>query len=324
VAHNVLADSLFWEGQFVAARTHAEQGTALYDRQQHHALAALYGGYDPGVACLSYEAFSLWALGYPDCSFKKMGDMLTLAHELPHHPTSLAYAQFFATLRSQYCREGQAVLEHAKAAISLATAQDFPAFMAGATIAQGWALARQGEKTEGLARIHQGLALYRAGGGEWARSYFLALLAETYGDIGQTEEGLAVLTETLVAVHRTGEHFWEAELYRLKGELSLKSRQVEDKSKTSQDKSGVRGPESPPPNPQAEAEGCFLKAIEIARHQQAKALELRVTISLARLWQQQGKSTKARNMLSEIYGWFTEGFDTKDLQEAKALLEELS
>jgi predicted ATPase len=314
VAHDVLADNLHWEGQFVAARAHAEQGTALYDRQQHHVLASLYGGYDPGVACLSFEAVSLWALGYPDRSTKQMGDALTLAQELPHHPYSLAFAQTVATWLSQWRREGQAVLEHAEAVISLSTAQEFPLLVAFATVPQGWALARQGEEKEGLACIHQGLALYRAVGGELIQSYFLALLAETYGDIGQTEEGLAVLAEALVAVLRTGEHFWEAELYRLQGQLTLQKFQV----------SSFKFQASSNPQAAVEAEACFQQAIEIARRQQAKSLELRAAMSLSRLWQQQGKKDDAQQLLVEIYHWFTEGFDTKDLLEAKALLEELA
>src|SRR5439155_15808593 len=155
-------------------------------------------------------------------------------------------------------------------------------------------------------------------GAEVSQSYYLALLAEAYGKAGQAEDGLAALAEALTAVDKSGERFYEAELYRLKGELSLQS--------------GVRSPESETPNPQhptpsttpeAEAEVCFLKAIEIAQRQQAKSLELRAVMSLSRLWQQQGKQEEARQMLADIYGWFTEGFDTKDLQEAKALLQEL-
>jgi len=317
VAHDVLADSLYWDGQFVAARTHTEQGTALYDRQQHHVLASLYGGYDPGVACLGIEALSLWALGYPARSSKKLADTLTLAHELSH-PYSLAYAQFIATWLFQNRREGRAVLEYAEAVISLSIAQEFPFWVAWATIPQGWALARQGEQKEGLACLHQGLALYRAVGGEVSQSYFLALLAETYGEMGQTEEGLAVLAEALATVEKNGEHFWEAELYRLKGTLTLQKFQVSGSKFQVQEslKSEVRGPES-------EAEACFLKAIEIARQQQAKSLELRAVMSLSRLWQSQGKKDEARQRLAEIYSWFTEGFDTADLKEAKALLGEL-
>src|SRR5262245_22621378 len=309
VAHDVLAENLFHEGQFVAARAHAEQGTALYDRQQHHTLASLYGT-DPGVACLTFEAFSLWVLGYPARSSQKMRDMLTLAHELPHHPYSLALAQIIPAYISQWRREEQAVLAHAEAAISLSTAQEFPMWVVYATVPQGWALARQGEQTEGLARIHQGLALYRSMGGGLVQSYFLALLAETYGEMGQIEEGLTVLAEALAAGHRIGEHFWEAELYRLKGQLTLQKFQV----------SSSKFQASSNPQAGAEAEGCFHQAIEIARQQQAKSLELRAVMSLARLWQSQGKKDAARQMLAEIYGWFTEGFDTKDLQEAKALL----
>jgi hypothetical protein len=128
---------------------------------------------------------------------------------------------------------------------------------------------------------------------------------------------LDVVAEALAAVRKRGTYLWEAELYRLKGELTLQKWSVASSQLP------VTNPQSPTPNPQAEAEACFLKAIEIARTQEAKSLELRAVMSLARLWQQQGKQHAARNMLSEVYGWFTEGFDTKDLQEAKALLDAL-
>jgi predicted ATPase/DNA-binding winged helix-turn-helix (wHTH) protein len=320
VAHDVLADNLCWEGQLVTAHAHAEQGTALYDRPQHHVLASLYGGYDPGVACLTYEAVSLWALGYPTHSSKKMGEAFTLARELPHHPYSLAWAQFIATLLSQYRWERQAVLEHAEAIISLSITQEFPLWAAWATVLQGWALAREGKEKEGLAHMNQGLALCRTMGAELLQSYFLALLAETYEETGQIEEGLTVLAEALATVDRTGEHFWEAELYRLYGELSLRIGETE---------TGRIGDKKPLPGspilrfPVSSPEGCFHKAIEVAQHQHAKSLELRATMSLARLWQRRGKKDEARQMLADIYGWFTEGFDTKDLQEAKRLLEAL-
>jgi predicted ATPase len=153
--------------------------------------------------------------------------------------------------------------------------------------------------------------------------YFLTLLAEAYGKEGQGEEGLSVLAEALAVVDRTGERVYEAELYRLKGTLMLQSQASLGQVNTGQDKSKDTNSQSPAPNPQLEAEACFLKAIEIAQRQQAKSLELRAVMSLARLWQSQGKQDEAQQILSEIYGWFTEGFDTKDLQEAKALLEEL-
>ena len=149
--------------------------------------------------------------------------------------------------------------------------------------------------------MRQGLAAYRATGAEVRRPYFLALLAETYGKTGQPSQGLSVLTEALTMVDKTAEGWWAAELHRLKGELLLRQA-----------------------SPTEEVEGCFRQALEIARPQQAKSLELRAAMSLSRLWQQQGKRAAAHELLAPIYGWFTEGFDTADLQEAKALLEELS
>ena len=161
-----------------------------------------------------------------------------------------------------------------------------------------------------MAQMRQGLAAYRATGSEVTLPYWLTLLAEAHGHMGQREEGLTLLAEALAAAHRTGERWCEAELYRLKGKLTLQST--------------VQGTTSTVQSPKAEAEGCFQKAIEIARRQQAKSLELRAAMSLSRLWQQQGKRTEARDLLAPVYGWFTEGFDTADLQEAKALLDELS
>jgi predicted ATPase len=167
--------------------------------------------------------------------------------------------------------------------------------------------------------MNQGLAAWQATGAEQALSYCLALLAEAYGKVGQAEKSLAVLAEALDFVQRTGERFYEVELYRLKGQLTLQQFNVQGSTFK------VTNPHSLTPNPQAEAEAeaCFLKAIEIARKQQAKSLELRVVVSLSQLWQQQGKREEARQLLAEIYGWFTEGFDTADLQEAGALLAEL-
>jgi predicted ATPase len=169
-------------------------------------------------------------------------------------------------------------------------------------------LAEWGQAEEGLAQIRQGLATCQAIGAGLNQSYHLALLAEAYGKAGQTEDGLATLAEALTVVDKTEERFYEAELYRLKGELTLAQSSVQSLASSVQ----------------KEAEECFWKAIEIARKQQAKSLELRAVMSLARLWQQQGKKDNARQMLAEIYGWFTEGFDTKDLQEAKVLLQQLA
>jgi predicted ATPase len=192
--------------------------------------------------------------------------------------------------------------------MTFGTQHGFVQWAAGGTVISGWVLAEQGQPEEGIARIGQGIGAWRSPGTEITLPYFHVLLAEAYGKGGQVEEGLTVLAEALALVPKTDERFYEAELYRLKGELTLQQ-------------AGVRGPES---EVQQEAEACFHQAIEIARRQQAKSLELRAVMSLSRLWHQQGKQREAYRMLSEIYGWFTEGFDTKDLQEAKALLEELA
>jgi len=198
---------------------------------------------------------------------------------------------------------------------------------------QGWALAEQGQSEEGISQIRQGLATCQAiGSGLW-QSYHLVLLAEAYGKAGQAENGLAVLAEALTVVDKSGERFYEAELYRLRGELTLAQSktslgQVSNKSQASQgqaeDKSEVADPHPLTLDPPAEAEACFRKAIAIAQRQQAKSLELRAVMSLARLWQRRGKKAEAHQLLSPIYNWFTEGFETKDLQEAKALLGDLA
>jgi predicted ATPase len=186
-----------------------------------------------------------------------------------------------------------------------------------ATALRGWALIEQGKGEEGITQIRQGLAALQVAGHELLRLYFLALLAESYGKVGQPEAGLTQVTEALEAIHKTEGYFYEAEMYRLKGQLTLQKFQVAGS------KFQVASPRPLTPNPQAEAEECFLKAVEIARRQQAKSWELRAVMSLSRLWQQQGKTEEARQMLAEIYDWFTEGFDTVDLKDAKALLEEL-
>jgi len=207
-------------------------------------------------------------------------------------------------------------------------------FAVQGSILRGWTLAEQGQMEAGISRMRQGLAAFQVMGIESTRPYNLALLAEVYGKAGRREEGLTTLAEALAIVDKTGERMYEAELYRLKGELTLaqssvqglmSSVQTNQKAKSKRQKSKITNPQSLISNPQAEskAEACFHTAIDIARQQQAKSLELRVAMSLARLWLQQGKKIEARQLLAEVYHWFTEGFETKDLQEAKALLDEL-
>jgi class 3 adenylate cyclase/predicted ATPase len=316
-ARNAVGQPFYFQGEFVSAREHFEQGIAVYDPQQHHTLAALYGT-DPGEHSLVFIAYILWALGYPDQALKRIHEALTLTQKFSH-PFSQAFVLNGVTAVHMSRRDALAAQEWAEATIALCAEQGFALILAAGTIIRGWALTEQGRGGEGIAQIHQGLTAWRATAAKGALPLFLALLAEAYGKTGQAKEGLNVLAEALELVQKTEERRFEAELYRLKGELTLQKFQVQGLKFQVQESpvSGVRSPES-------EAEEYFSLAIEISQRQQAKSLELRATVSLARLWQTQGKQHEAHQMLSDIYNWFTEGCDTRDLQEAKTLLDELS
>jgi len=299
-AHRALGVTLFQQGAVNTAHTHCTQGMTLYEPQQHRAAAFLYGD-DAGVICHRYAAWALWYLGYPDQGLARNQEAVILARQSAH-PFSLGFALSGSAVFHQFRLEMQAVQEHAEAAMRLAKEQGFPYWMAFGAILRGWVLVCQGQTREGIEQMHQGLMDYHATGAEALRPYFLALLADVHGMLGEPEAGLAVLAEALTLEETTGERWCEPELYRLKGELLLQQ-------------SSDNHPE---------AESCFQQAIRIAQHQQAKSWELRAATSLARLWQQQGKRQEAYDLLAPIYGWFTEGFDTADLQEAKTLLEELA
>jgi predicted ATPase len=285
-------------------------------------LIFFYGGVDAQMDGLSYVALSGWYLGYADQALESIHTVLTVAQGLSH-PFSLAFALFHTAELHYLRRDGRAVRQQAAALIALSHDQGFPETLAFGAIFRGWALAEQGRAEEGIVQLHEGLAALRAIGTEVQRPYYLAMLAEACGKAERPEEGLRVVAEALAQVDKTGERYYEAELYRLYGELTLQKA-----FKVQSSKFKVPSPQPLAPSTRAEvereAEVCFLKSIKIAQRQQAKSLELRATVSLARLWQQQGKHHAACNTLSEIYSWFTEGFDTKDLQEAKALLAELS
>jgi predicted ATPase len=298
-AHELVGRILYYRGELTRARTHLEHGLALYDTGQAtgQGTRAIQ---DTHVTCWSVFALALWNLGYPDQARQRSGEAQTLAHALSH-PFILAEAVFFATVIHIGCRDVQQVLALTETLITLATAQGFPNWVCHGTIFRGWARAMQGHGEEAIVQIQQGLAAWRSIGGELARTRYLGFLAEAQGTLGEPEAGLAVLTEALTHVDTTGERSYESEIYRLKGELLLQ--QASDN--------------------QAEAETCLHHALDIARYQQAKSFELRIATSLARLWQRQGKRQEAHDLLAPVYHWFTEGFDTADLQEAKALLDEL-
>ena len=304
-AHAVVGICLYFMGELAPARAHLEQGIALYDPEQHRSHAFQYG-FEPGVLCRFFMAKTLRLLGYPDQALQRSQEALTMAKELAH-PQSLAFALYASAVVHHSRREWQLIKERAEAEIALSTDQGFPLWLAWGTIFGGRVLAEQGQAEEGIAQMRQGVTAFDAIRSRLLRPYCLALLAEAHGKLGQTEAGLAVLAEALAVVPENGEHHYEAELYRLRGELLLQCAVHSPRSKVHE-----------------EAEECFRQALDIAHRQEAKALDLRATMSLSRLRQRQGRSEEVRQILRETYSWFTEGFGTADLIEAKALLEELS
>jgi predicted ATPase len=228
------------------------------------------------------------------------------------HPYTRVVAHILAAVGWQFLRQEQAVARQAEAGVEMAMEQGFPFWVATGTVLRGWSQVSQGEVVESIQQMRTGLASMQELGAGVHRAHYLTLLAEAVGKTGDYAQALQLIEEALAEGDRSGERFYEAEAWRLKGELLLMTRAGErPQAKNWRGKA-------------KEAEGCFLQAMEIARRQQAKSLELRVTMSLARLWQRQGKKDEARQMLAEIYSWFTEGFDTADLKEAEALLEALA
>ena len=299
-AHNAVGQNFFYSGDFSAARHHLEQAIAMYGSGRDRSDVFRYQ-VSHGVNCRAHAAWTLWCLGYAAEARVRSDEALALAQK-ESHPSSLAYALGFAAVIDQLCHEGEVAQARAEAMIALSREHRLSIWLAMATFRLGAALAEQGRLQEGVAKMRDGLAAWKSTGAELERPYRLSVLAKAYGQLGQTELALGLLAEALVAVSTSREGFWEAELHRLKGELLL--------AQSDKDQLAV--------------EECFHQAIDVARRQQAKLLELRAVTSLSRLWQRQGKSERARRILGGVYGWFTEGFDTADLTDAKRLLDELS
>jgi predicted ATPase len=307
-AHFMLGDTLFWSGDFSAARPHLEQDGARGYLQVRRSNLLLYG-LDPGVACLSHGAWVLWLLGYADRALESANQALGLARELSH-PFSLAWAVFCIAVLHQQRRECQATKEQAEHLITLATEQGFSHWVVLGTVLRSWAISVYEHSAGELEPMRQSLATWQAMGAVLERPHCLSLLAEACGVLAETKEGLVLIDEALAAVNNTGERYYEAELHRCKGELELRQ---------------VNGyPRSLTVDAELNAEVSIKKAIQIASAQHAKAWQLRATTSLARLLAKQAHRDEARAILAEIYDSFTEGFDTADLKDAKALFDELS
>ncbi|GLC95406.1 adenylate/guanylate cyclase domain-containing protein [Cupriavidus sp. TA19] len=302
-AHVALGGASLFLGKFRIARAHLEQGLAHYEPEQHPVHAELYGQ-DLGVRGLSFLARSLWYLGYPSQAGNKSLEALALARKVSH-PISMALALVYAAELHQYRDEPHLTRQHADAAIALSTEQGFPFWLAWGTILQGWAIAEQGDIEEGIAKIQHGLAAYRDTGAEFELPYFFALAAQVYGKARKIQLGLDALTDALAIASNKGERYFEAELHRLKGILLL--------------------PRSSPihgmPTDCEVSKECFYRAIKIARQQDAKSLELRAALSLARLPQHNGEAKAAQHTLARLHAAFTEGGDSADWLHAKDLLE---
>jgi DNA-binding winged helix-turn-helix (wHTH) protein/predicted ATPase len=324
-SHGPLGQTLCMHGEPTRAREHLQQVVALYEPQRQHALTVRCG-YDPGVYAHTMEAWVLWVLGYPVQALQRSREALTLARR-QGHPFTLALTLVTLVILQHMRREGEATLEHVQASILLSTEYEFPYLTAIGTILQGWELTRVGQVVEGLTQMREGLAAFRAMSAEILRPNLLALFADACGCGGHIEAGLSALEEALVTAEQHAERFYEAELHRLKGELLLRQwREAGTQpapspiqpdhiaSKETADRVSLH----------RDAEACFQRALTIARRQGAKLLELRAALSLSRLWQHHGQRAAARQLLAEVYGWFTEGCETTDLREAQALLESLA
>ncbi|HEX9870902.1 MAG TPA: adenylate cyclase, partial [Candidatus Tectomicrobia bacterium] len=301
VAHYSLGQALCYLGELTSAQTHQTQALTIYNAQADRTRALQLYATEFGVASHSWLARELWYLGYPDQALQHSRAALVLAQEVSY-PYVLAHAHLWAAVVHQRRREWPAAQEQAAAAKALATEYGFAQWWAFGRVFHGGALAMQGQVEQGLAEIRQGIDDTQAQGVKTILPQFLGTLAEACGENGHPEEGLSALIEAIEIMDVLKSCLYGAELSRLKGALFLR--------------------QAVPDAVQSEA--CFHEALAIARQQQAKSWELRAATSLARLWQSQDKRREAYDLLAPVYEWFTEGFDTADLQEAKALLAELS
>ena len=317
-AHVALGDASYQMGELLLAREHLEKALSLYDLERHRTLSFRFG-VDAGVTSLSYVAWTLWRLGYPDQALKRGNEALALARELSQ-AHSLAFAETSVGFLHLARREARSAGETAERLMELSTEHGFIFYLAVASILHGWAMAEQGRNEKGMAQIKEGLAAYRATGTELDRPYNLSLLAQACMKTDRLDDGLSALTEALAAADENENRECESERHRLKGELLLR-RQAQRSG--AEQTSSCGAPRIVVSNV-AEVESCFRRALEIARNQSARSLELRATMSLARLLRDTGRRNEAPTMLADIYNWFTEGFDTADLKDAKALLAELT
>jgi predicted ATPase len=295
--HHAKWATLLWCGKLAAADEHCQEGVSRYDCSRHHALAFTFSGHDPGVCAHSIRAINMALLGFPQKAMKLGAEAVTLAQSLSH-PYSLAMAMWHSAIVLQVGRRRQRCRDVATELLELSQEHDFPMMRGAGMFFLGWATADGGDLEQGIALMEQGLALVSAGR-RVTRPYMLGVLASAKADLGRPGEALELLKDALASTEVGGERWWQAELHRLRGGLLVARGQCD------------------------EGEACHRSAIEVSSRQRARTLELRAATSLARLWSDRGRNAEARDLLAPIYGWFTEGFDTTDLKEAKILLDAL-
>lgn len=301
-AHHAQWTTHTYLGDAVAAHKHTARGIELYESKNHHSHVFIYGGHDPGVCGLSTHALNLWILGYPDQAVEYVNESRALADRLGHPPT-VAHAITYSCLLSQFRRDFDAMLEQSAECTELAQQIEQPGYLAAASMLRGWAAAMTDQRTArtNTEVVKQGLATQQFMVAGVTRVYFLCLLADVYLQAGDTENCFSALETAIKEVANNGMSLWESEMHRAAGDALLLSSAEAD----------------------GQAETSFRRAVDIAHTQKSKSLELRSTTSLCRLLQRENKLAEARAQLTPIYEWFSEGFDTQDLSDAKALLEQL-
>ncbi len=296
--HFELGCVAFHLAKLTSARDHFEKAVHLHDPTPG-APGVLPAGVDLGVFGKSYLSHVLWYLGYPDQAVEWSQAAAADAAERTHY-FSQALSAAYAAMLMQFLGDAQAAKQQAEAAITLCTEHKFPYYLAWARLIRGWALARQGGENEGIKEMREGLAALRATDAGLRRPYYLGILAETLGAVGQIEEASDLVASALAVTAEHGEQFFKAELCRIEGELEARRFRPEA------------------------SESAFSQAIAIARDQKARCTELRAATGLARLWHDRGRAREAHDLLAPVYGWFTEGFERPDLSDAKTLLDELA
>ena len=297
LGHYSSGRTLVFAGRFASSRSQLEEAVALYNPISHGSLVQ-QAAVDPQVASQAYLGIVLFCLGFPDQALARSSAAVAEARRLAH-PPSLASSLMNGTTVLLLVGDDAALDERANQLVAVTTEQGFPFWGAVGTIYRGWVKVKNGDVAEGISLLRSGSTAYRATGARVWMPYHIALLARAYEIAGQIEEGLTQLDDALQIVERTGERWLDAELYRHKGQLLLRQGHSEA------------------------AEELYRNALRIAEQQQAKLWELRASVSLARLRRDQGRRAEARDLLAPVYDWFTEGFDTPDLKEAKSLLDEL-